>query len=181
MKSTFNLRKPKSEKETLILFSAYFKNENKKFVYSTGETIIPKEWDFKNKQPNNLSGRTKIADTHRSIKRQLDRYSNFFIEITNQYKNTNQEITIEAIRNEFDANFKKVSSRKNKFYDTYDEFMSYKMKNKEWSNSTVKRYNNIKNLLKDFEEKRSYKLGYNSINQKFYTEFTDFCMSEKNI
>ncbi|MDO9037194.1 MAG: hypothetical protein Q7U59_02480 [Lutibacter sp.] len=31
---TFYLRKPNGEKETLILFSCYFKNEQKQFVYS---------------------------------------------------------------------------------------------------------------------------------------------------
>jgi len=40
MKNTFYLRKPSEKKETLILFSAYFKKEGKRFVYSTGE-IIP--------------------------------------------------------------------------------------------------------------------------------------------
>jgi hypothetical protein len=44
MKYTFNLKEPKSDKETLILFSCYFKNENKKFVFSTGEKIIPENW-----------------------------------------------------------------------------------------------------------------------------------------
>ena len=41
MKQTFFLRKPKGEKETLILFSCYFKSEQKQFVYSTRESIIP--------------------------------------------------------------------------------------------------------------------------------------------
>ena len=46
MKSTFYLKYPNGDKETLILFSAYFKNEGRKFVYSTGEVIHPDEWDF---------------------------------------------------------------------------------------------------------------------------------------
>ncbi|MCH7525506.1 MAG: integrase, partial [Bacteroidetes bacterium] len=71
MKSTFNLRKPKIDGETLILFSAYFKDEGKKFVYSTGETINPNEWDFENRMPNNLNGRTAKAVNQRKIKMQL--------------------------------------------------------------------------------------------------------------
>ena len=142
--STFFLRKPKGNKETLILFSSYFKNEGKKFVYSTGETIHPSEWDKKSKMPNDLNGRTKKAENHRAIKLQLDRYSSFFISITNRYKNSNQEITIESIRNEFDKEFKRVSASKNKFYDAYEEFMIYKTKNMDWSKATIKRYINIK-------------------------------------
>lgn len=177
--STFFLRKPKGNKETLILFSSYFKSEGKKFVYSTGETIHPSEWDKKSKMPNDLNGRTKRAENHRAIKFQLDRYSNFFIAITNRYKNSNQEITVENIRNEYDKEFKRVSANKNKFYDAYEEFMTYKKKNKDWSKATIKGYININNILKEFEQSRSYKLTFNSITDKFYTEFTDFCMNDK--
>ena len=49
MKYTFNLKEPKSENETLILFSCYFKEVNKKFGYSAGEKIIPKNWHFENR------------------------------------------------------------------------------------------------------------------------------------
>jgi len=179
MRSTFNLKDRNKKGETLIFLKAYFKNEGRTFVYSTGETINPNEWDFENRQPNNLNGRTNKADRQRTIKRQLDRYSNFFRSITDLYINTNQEITIDAIRNEFDKEFKKVSQGKNKFYETYDKFMTFKLKNKEWSPSTIKRYNNVKAILKDFEAKRKYKLTFSTITNDFYAEFTDFCMNDK--
>ena len=62
MTSTFNLKDKNRDKPTLIYLKAFFKNENKRFVYSTGETIHPKEWDFTNRQPKNLIGRTSKAD-----------------------------------------------------------------------------------------------------------------------
>ncbi|WP_428740871.1 tyrosine-type recombinase/integrase [Tenacibaculum sp.] len=176
MTCTFNLKDKKKDGLTLIYLKAYFKKEGKRFVYSTGESIHPKEWDFKNRQPNNLTGRTSQADSHRTIKRQLDRYSNLFLLITETYKNTNQELTVEKIRQEFDKEFKRVTAGKNKFYEAYDEFMSFKQKNQEWSKATIKRYNNIKALLEDFEKTKKYKITFDTINQKFYTEFTDFCM-----
>ncbi|MCK0130401.1 site-specific integrase [Flavobacteriaceae bacterium F08102] len=179
MKCTFNLKNVKNkDNKTLIYLKAYFKNEGKRFVYSTGETIRPSEWDFKNRLPNNFNGRGHKADNHRSIKMQLDRYSNFFLTITNQYKNTHQEITIEKIRTEFDKEFKKVSIKKNKFFEAYDDFIEYKKKNNEWSKATIKRYSNIKNILLSFEEVKNYKLNFNSINDNFYTEFTNFCMND---
>lgn len=51
MKYTFKLKEPKADKETLILFSCHFKNQDKKFIYSTGEKIHPKNWDTENKFP----------------------------------------------------------------------------------------------------------------------------------
>lgn len=179
MTYTFNLKDKNKDGATLIYLKAYFKNEGKRFVYSTGETIHPKEWDIKNRQPNNLTGRTSKADSHRTIKRQLDRYSSFFMLITESYKNTNQELTVEKIRQEFDKEFKRVATGKNQFYEAYDNFMLYKQKNQEWSKATIKRYNNIKSLLKDFEKTKKYKITFNTINQKFYTEFTDFCMVDR--
>ena len=108
MKSTLNLKKPKNLKETLIIFSAYFKNEGKKFVYSTGEYIHPNEWDFENRQPNNLNGRNEQANKHRVIKRQLDRYTNFFSDTIQNYKLANREILIADIKSDFDVEFKRT-------------------------------------------------------------------------
>ena len=50
MRSTFNLKEPNRDKESLILFSAYFKDEGRKFVYSTGEVIHPNDWDLLHSQ-----------------------------------------------------------------------------------------------------------------------------------
>ncbi len=179
MTHSFNVKDKNKDGLTLIYLKAYFKNEGKRFVYSTGESIHPEEWDFKNRQPNNLTGRTSKADSHRTIKRQLDRYSNFFIQVTETFKNTNQELTVEKVRKEFDKEFKRVAKGKNKFYEAYDEFMLFKQKNQEWSKATIKRYYNIKSLLEDFEKTKNYKITFNTINQKFYTEFTDFCMVQR--
>lgn len=179
MRCTFNLKDRNKNGATLIYLKASFKNENKRFVYSTGESIHPAEWDFKNRQPNNLTGRTAKANSHRTIKMQLDRYSSHFIKTTEFFKNTNQEITVEKVRKEFDKEFKRVSIGKNKFYEVYDEFTSFKQKNKEWSPATIKRYKNIKTHLEEFEKAKNYKLTFDTITEKFYTEFTDYCMTDK--
>lgn len=71
MNFTFKLKEPNSEKETLIYFRSYFDNEKKNFIYSTGEKILSSEWDFKNRLPNDLHGRTKKAENHRSIKKTI--------------------------------------------------------------------------------------------------------------
>ncbi|MGJ8743814.1 tyrosine-type recombinase/integrase [Polaribacter sp.] len=176
MTTTFNLKDKKKDGLTLIYLKAYFKKEGKRFVYSTGESIHPEEWDFTNRQPNNLNGRTAKAESHRTIKRQLDRYSNHFTLVTELYKNTHRELTAEIVRQEFDKEFKRVSVGKNKFYEAYDEFTTFKKKNQEWTGSTISKYDNIKKMLEDFEKTKKYKITFDTINQKFYTEFTDFCM-----
>ena len=51
MTCTFNLKDKNKDGLTLIYLKAYFKNEEKRFVYSTGESIHPEEWDFKIDNP----------------------------------------------------------------------------------------------------------------------------------
>jgi len=182
MRYTFNLKSPKGAGETLIYFSTYFKNEGKKFVYSTGEKISPNEWDFNYRQPNNTSGRTKQAENHRTIKKQLDRYSNFFTETINRYKNSNQEYDIETIKKEFDKHFKKVKAISNKFFAVYEIFIEEKENDKSDSansESTIKRYKYNKKLLEEFQRDTRTTIHFNRINDKFYNSFLNYCNTVK--
>jgi len=182
MRSTFNLKEPKKNEETLILFSSYFKEEGKKFVYSTGEMISPLEWDFVNRQPSKLTGRNSVAEKHRSIKKQIDRYPNFFTEIINRYKNSNDEITIDNIRAEFDKKFKKTKSKSNDFFGVYDIFLEMKKNDRtEDSNSasTIKRYEYNKTLLEMYQNYSKSTLHLNRIDKPFYNSYITFCINVK--
>lgn len=177
MKHSFRLKYPNQEKETLIYFTASFKSEGKTFIYSTGEKIEPKYWDFKNKMPLSRGNTSKYS---KSIKLQLDRHSSLFIETDALFKTMNEDFTSKALKKVFDENFKKSSGGTNIFFEAYDEFTSEKNKNKEWSKSTVKRYKNIRNLLENFEKSKKYKLTFSSINDKFYSEFTSYSLDDLN-
>lgn len=182
MRSTFNLKEPKKDNPTLILFSAYFKNEGKKFIYSTGEQIHPNEWDFENKQPNNTNGRTENAQTHRNIKRQLDRYVNFFSETVSQYKLANREILISNIKDEFDTEFKRTKSISNRFFEVYDIFLEMKRNDHtDTANSpaTIKRYEYNRKNLWDYQTFIKKKIHFNQINSSFYNSFIDYCITQK--
>ncbi|MFI0429609.1 tyrosine-type recombinase/integrase [Mariniflexile sp. HMF6888] len=173
MTHTFYLKEPKSNNETLILFSCYFKHEGKKFVYSTGEKIKPTHWSFTENRPK-LKGTVKDINAT-TIKNQLDRYSDAFLNVESECKKMNEDFTSKALKNAFDQNFKKSSSKKDLFFDAFDEFMDEKKKRKEWKPSTIKRYQNIRNHFEEFEIKRKYKLTFSTINDTFFTEFTDYC------
>ncbi|GGG29368.1 transposase [Dokdonia pacifica] len=174
--STFFLRKPKGDKKTLILFSCNFQNEGKKFVYSTGETILPMHWDFKNRSPKTQGKKDENCNT---IKNQIARYSKKLGEVEARCTAMDEDFTSQILRREFDKEFKKTKVGASVFFDAYDDFMSDKIKLHEWSHSTIKRYKNIKNILKDFEKDRSYKLTFSKINSSFHSEFTDYCLNDK--
>ncbi len=180
MKHTFYLKAPKADSETLILFSCYFKNEGrngKKFVYSTGESIHPEQWDQETKSPKSR-GKNKCLQAS-SINGQLGRYSRLFDQVVAQCKAMEEDFTSQLLRKEFEKEFKKVKPGRNIFFDAFDEFIEFKVQSLDWSASTLKRYNNIKNILSGFEVDRKYKLTFSSINDKFYSAFTDYCMNEK--
>ncbi|MGL2963599.1 tyrosine-type recombinase/integrase [Flavobacterium sp. RSB2_4_14] len=176
MKYSFKLKEPNSKNETLILFSCFFKNEQKKFIFSTGEKINPINWDKENKTPfTSGKNKSKFAE---SIKMQMNRYSNLMLETESLYKRINEEFTSKTLKKVFDEEFKVTPKGKNIFFEAYDEFTSYKTKGKDWSPSTVKRYENIKNILKNFESKKSYKLTFSTIDETFHREFTCYCMDD---
>lgn len=182
MRSTFNIKEPNKDGDSLILFSAYFKNEGRKFVYSTGETIHPKDWDFENRQPKNLNGRTEFANNHRALKRQLDRYSNFFSDTIQNYKLANREIVIADVKTDFDKEFKRTTAISSKFFEVYNLFLE--MKRNDFtdggnSQTTIKRYEYNMKLLQDFQTFRKKQLHFNQINNAFYNKFLGYCVEEK--
>ncbi|WP_144283875.1 tyrosine-type recombinase/integrase [Chryseobacterium echinoideorum] len=181
MNYTFKLKQPNGTKETLIYFRSFFNNENKNFIYSTGEKIKPSEWDFEGRQPNDLNGRTKKAEIHRSVKMQLDRYSSFFTEIVNRYKNINEELTVDILKQRFDEKFKKITF-KSDFFRIYQEFLEEKENDytgNSISNSTLKRYKCNKNLLEDFESNCKVKITLGKFDDKLYNKFLKYCIEEK--
>lgn len=180
MRNTFNLKEPNKDGETLILFSAYFKNEGRKFVYSTGETVNSNDWDFKNKQPKHLNGRTEKAKKQRGIKTQLDRYTACFSELIQQYKLSNREIIIADVKDDFDKKFKRTKAIASKFFEVYDLFLTEKRNDvTEDANSetTIKRYEYNKKLLQGFEAFSEKKIHFNQINKSFYNSFINYCIN----
>lgn len=175
MKYTFKLKEPKSDKETLILFSCFFKDENKKFIYSTGEKINPKNWDTPNKFPF-LNGKNK-APFLESIKIQLNRYSDLMQITESERKKINEPFGSDTLKKAFDEEFKRTLKGKNVFFEKYDEFFNEKVGQLQWTAGTKVRYQNIRNILERFEIAKNYPLTFNRIDSKFHAEFTDYSLN----
>lgn len=175
MKYTFKLKEPNSQKETLIYFTCFFKDENKKFIYSTGEKIHPKNWDATNKFPF-LNGKNK-AEFLESIKMQLNRYSDLMQKTESERKKINEPFTSETLKKVFDEEFKRTPKGKNVFFEAYDTFFNEKVGKLEWTAGTKTRYQNIKNILERFELAKNYPLTFNRIDEKFHAEFTNYSLN----
>lgn len=172
MKYTFNLRKPKSDKETLILFSCYFNDEKKKFVYSTQTSILPEHWDFINKCPKKTGKNTSHDKVN--IAKKLREFEDAFHLVKSRSELGDLKFNSSVLKEHFNKIFHRAINASS-FFEVYDNFTDEKAKLKEWKPSTIKRYKNIKNILIEFEKVKQYKLTFSMINKTFYTEFTDHC------
>src|SRR5690606_25856839 len=113
---------------------------------------------------------------------QLDRYSNYFSDLVQNYKLANRELQISDIRNDFDIHFKRTKAISSKFFEVYDIFLEEKKNDHtEAANSetTINRYTYNKKLLFEFQEFKKKKLHFNQINNSFYNSFIDYCITEK--
>jgi len=182
MNYSFKLKYPKRDKESLIYFTSSFKNEGKYFIYSTGEKIHPKDWDFKNKRPANLTGRKSDANYRREVDSQLSRYSTFFKEVVSRYKTVNEELTLLRIKEEFNIHFKNVNKSINNFFKVYDLFLDEKRNDKtDQANSitTIRRYEYNKKLLEDFKKEKSFNVTFKNIDKNFFNQFIEYCVTVK--
>jgi integrase len=180
MKYTFKLKEPQTSlkpslrKESLIYFVCEFKAEGKRFIYSTGEKINPNNWDVANKFPY-LNGKNK-AEFLESIKNQLNRYSDLMQKTESERKIIKEPFTSETLKKVFDEEFKRTTAGVKGFFNVYDVFYNDKVGKQEWTKGTQKRYKNIRNILERFQEEKKYNLTFNTINEKFYANFSDYSL-----
>lgn len=65
----------------------------------------------------------------------------------------------------------------NDFVKCFDEFIETGKLTK--AERTIKSYGTALNVFKDFNEKKSYPLRFDTINKEFFTKFQEFCFFEK--
>lgn len=182
MHYSFKLKYPNRNKDSLIYFTSFFKDEGKSFVYSTGERVRPENWDFENRKPINLSGKDKEVKQRKLLEKELNKFSSAFIEIVNRAKSIDEDITIETVREEFNKVFAKSTSKINDFFKVYDLFLADKLNDKSDNAnriSTIKRYKYNRKLFEQFSEKTKFNLRFNNINKDFYNQFIEFSVTHK--
>jgi len=159
----FYLNKPKAETNTLILFK-YKNGSEKRFVYSTKISILPKDWDFKAKFVKTSKGRT---DLH-VIAKKINIYSDFFELLQSNYEIKGLKLTHEVLSNEFINKFEKQNSLLS-VIDWFDVFIEEK---RQLATNTYTKYIETKNNLIKYEKKTNTKLTFESfLDFKGYIKF----------
>lgn len=171
---TFNLKDTKSKNPTLIYLRARIKSEGKYLKYSTGEKILPKNWDSENQWPIKLKGKSQEAVRINSVINQIGRYGEEFQKICTKLEAQNIDFSVQMIKAELDYEFKKSTSAPNSFFVVFDSFIQEKKDLGMITGGTIARYENIKTLLERFSQERSYNINFNTINENFYVKWVNF-------
>ena len=169
------LKHPNQSKPSLILCYATLQ-DGERFVYSTGEKIEPRLWDARVQQPK----RTKVQkdqETINSINLQLNRYLETYQQLKNHFRSTDQVLTKQELKAEFDQRFKNIRSKK-AFWEYYAAFCELNHRLGKWQPSTCQRYSVLKNLLLEFEGING-SLSLDKINNHWYADFKHFCEQNK--
>ncbi len=175
---TFNLKDKNSKKPTLIYLRASIKREGKYLKYSTGEKILPKDWDFESQFPIKIKGKTKEAVNINSVINQISRYGDVFTNICTKLEAQNFDLSVQIIKAELDYEFKKSTSAPNSFIVVFDSFIQEKKDLGMITDGTIARYENIKTLLERFSRERNYNINFNTINENFYVKWVNFSRQE---
>lgn len=185
-KPKFQLRKPNSDSETLILLVYRF-GENK-FVYSTGESIHPDYWDNETQRAKTDFPKDKVLhEKMKSINFQLERYQLKIAEVLSSLKLQKVEISIDRLKEEMDKEFiKKPVVKKLDLFGFIENFIKnvkFTRGNnpKPMGEKTKIKYGITFKILKEFaqEEKRG-KLDFKDINMDFYSDFIVFMQTKYN-
>ena len=169
------LKHPNQSKPSLILCYATLQ-DGERFVYSTGEKIEPRLWDARVQQPK----RTKVQkdqETINSLNLQLNRYLEAYQQLKNHFRSTDQMLTKQVLKAEFDQRFKNISSIQG-FWEYYATFCDLNRKSGKWQPATCQRYSVLKSLLLEFENIYG-SLSLEKINNCWYADFKDFCEQNK--
>ena len=177
----FNLRTTNSKNDTPIYLIIRW-NCNK-ITYPTGQSINPKFWDFKNqyaKQSKKFYGYSEFNTI-------LDNIENKAKDVYRVFLNDNQlkEPTKKEYKDLLDIVFSKNAKVEVQLIEFITLFMQQSKTRiskvgKPISASTIRIYGNVRDILIEFQEKKKFRIDFDTIDLDFYYAFLEFMTIEKN-
>lgn len=178
----YYIRDKKSRNETSINYRINF-TATKKLRGSTKLKIHPKFWDTEKQRVRN---RIEVSQIKDAINSKLIDFEKFVFRKINSYETSIINEIIELLNEDILIYFgKKKIERKLNFYEFTSKFIKQSKgrilnsNKKPLSDRTIKEYERTIELLKDFENKHSYPISFESINLEFYYSFINY-LEEKD-
>jgi len=151
------------------------------FKYSTGEKILPSDWNKKEKRTVGVDSKKAIYRKNRDLWIQISRYPAFYESIINTYKISGETITKDILKTEFDKEFKLIDVSKNdiSFLKAYDEYIQEMRDLQDVTIGTIKKQVSIKNSVIEFKKDKGFKINFDNIDKTFYNRYIAWARKTK--
>lgn len=178
----FYLKQPKSDKATVIDLIYHLKAEKKNFKYSTGQKIIPVDWDFSARYPKLKRGAS--GKKNKQIALVLDNYRKHLEDAISDFKIQNRHLTREDLKlifeKKFNANYKDDKIPFN-VKDAIEVFIENKKKGGGVSDNWKKKYTNLKNKITLFDVYKKRQTVFTDLNENWLDAYCGFLRDFPNL
>lgn len=181
----FLLKDPRADRPTLI--SLFYRYANTRFVYSTGLTVDPYQWDANSQRAHTNQKSRAGRETYQTINAGLDRYRAILKTILTRLQLANVPFDNETIKQHLDAETGRVKKVKpvpvvevdrepfaafiERFVGLAEDGKRLNAKNARYSRYTLASYRVLKGLLADYQITTGNPIDYDAYSLTFYNSF----------
>lgn len=170
-KVNFYLKEAKAKTQTLIYL--YFNYDGRRLKYSTGETILVKDWNVSSQRVKKTMGGS-LELNHLFDKMEEEVKKIYRTAITH-----NEIVTNEYLKLKLDAVFNTGKNPSKSFLDFLNEFIEVQKSFK--THRTIQKYRTLYNHLSDFQARKKHRLSFEKMDSQFYDTFTAYYISDKKL
>lgn len=181
----FLLKDPRADRPTLI--SLYYRYNNTRFVYSTGLTVEPYQWDIDKHRAHTTQKSRKDRETHQTINAGIERHQAALKTILTRMQLAKVPLTNATLKDHLDTEMGKVRKPKpapvvavveESFIEFIDRFVEQarngqrlNSKNARYSPFTLAGYLKLKRLLQEYQKQTGHPINYPDYSIEFYKSF----------
>ena len=147
--------------------------DNQRLVYSTGEKVIPKDWDFKKQK---VKSNKSINDSV-SKNALLERLSFSLKEIFREHKGSEKYISAIILKKELEDRLNTKTRKEETTFLGFIEMFIEESKGVK-KESTIKTYKTTLKHIQNFKKKRVYPVEFETIDIDFYNKFRDYLSND---
>lgn len=190
-KFNFNLRNPQTDikKESLQTptpVNFIIRWNNKKLVYPTELSIVPKHWQNDKTKGNKYQRAKSTLREHAEFNSTLDNLTATARETYNRLVNElKRQPNPKELKDGIDLALNRQQTERMDFFTFFDKFIEQSKfrinehTNKRFSNSTISIYKNALKHLKEYKKAKQKNIDFDTIDLDFYFDYNKYLTEEK--
>ncbi|GAB2784490.1 site-specific integrase [Rhabdobacter roseus] len=186
------LKEPAATTPTLIYLLYRFGGQRLK--YSTGEKIIPSEWDEESQRARVTQKDRNLRQLYKDINNQLDRYEGKVKELRRDFDLTGIPLSTEVFKEHLDKEFKEGARPKKKSTENQESLFQFvtryieecrdgkrliSRKNRKYNPNSLKHHTTTLHNLEEFQRFTGRGINFSNIDVAFHRSFVEWLTNEK--